>query len=53
METPAVLIDPKYPCNVGAAIRACSCFEVDSLDRTARESAKYERLPHEERARSE
>ncbi|PYX93125.1 MAG: hypothetical protein DMG67_05040 [Acidobacteria bacterium] len=27
MEAPAVIIiDPKYPHNVGAAIRACACF---------------------------
>ena len=26
-----VLIDPKYSDNVGATIRACSCFGVESL----------------------
>lgn len=26
-----ILIDPKYSHNVGAAIRACSCFGVDAL----------------------
>lgn len=52
METPAiVLIDPKYPHNVGAAIRACSCFEVKSLVWTGQrvDPAKYVRLPREER----
>jgi tRNA(Leu) C34 or U34 (ribose-2'-O)-methylase TrmL len=52
METPAiVLIDAKYPHNVGAAIRACSCFEVKSLVWTGQRvnPAKYERLPREER----
>jgi tRNA(Leu) C34 or U34 (ribose-2'-O)-methylase TrmL len=52
MEAPAiVLIDPKYPHNVGAAIRACSCFEVNSLlwTGTRVNPAKYERLPREER----
>ena len=52
METPAVvIIDPKYPHNVAAAIRACACFEVKSLvwtgDRV--DPAKYRRLPREER----
>jgi tRNA(Leu) C34 or U34 (ribose-2'-O)-methylase TrmL len=52
METPAIiLIDPKYPHNVGAAIRACSCFEVHSLIWTGTRvnPSKYERLPREER----
>lgn len=52
MDAPAiVLIDPKYPHNVGAAIRACSCFEVNSLVWTGQRvnPAKYERLPREER----
>jgi len=52
METPAVvLLDPKYPHNVGAAIRACSCFDVNSLIWTGERvnPAKYERLPREER----
>jgi len=32
MEAPAiVIIDPKYPHNVGAAICACACFSVKSL----------------------
>jgi tRNA(Leu) C34 or U34 (ribose-2'-O)-methylase TrmL len=52
METPAVvLIDPKYPHNVGATIRACSCFDIKSLVWTGERvnPAKYERLPREER----
>jgi len=52
METPAViLIDPKYPHNVGGTIRACSCFDIKSLVWTGERvnPAKYERLPREER----
>jgi tRNA(Leu) C34 or U34 (ribose-2'-O)-methylase TrmL len=46
-----VLIDPKYPHNVGAAIRACSCFGVDALVWTGSriQISQYERLPREER----
>lgn len=46
-----VLIDPKFPHNVGATIRACSCFGVESLVWTGSriELSKYERLPREER----
>ena len=52
MEVPAVvIIDPKYPHNVAAAIRACACFEVKSLIWTGERvnPAKYSRLPREER----
>jgi tRNA(Leu) C34 or U34 (ribose-2'-O)-methylase TrmL len=52
LKSPAiVLIDPKYPHNVGAAIRACSCFAVDSLVWTGERvnPSKYSRLPREER----
>jgi hypothetical protein len=52
LQSPAViLIDPKYPHNVGAAIRACSCFDVKSLVWTGDRvnPAKCERLPREER----
>ena len=52
MRTPGVvLIDPKFPHNVGATIRACSCFGVESLVWTGSriELSKYERLPREER----
>lgn len=46
-----VLIDPKFPHNVGATIRACSCFGVESLVWTGAriELSKYQRLPREER----
>jgi tRNA(Leu) C34 or U34 (ribose-2'-O)-methylase TrmL len=46
-----VLIDPKFPHNVGATIRACSCFGVESFVWTGSriEFSKYERLPREER----
>jgi tRNA(Leu) C34 or U34 (ribose-2'-O)-methylase TrmL len=52
MKTPAVvLVNPKYPHNVAAAIRACSCFGVSSLQWTGTRvsPAEYERLPREER----
>jgi tRNA(Leu) C34 or U34 (ribose-2'-O)-methylase TrmL len=52
MEAPAiVIIDPKYPHNVAAAIRACACFSVKSLIWTGERvnPAKYSRLPREER----
>ena len=52
MDLPAVIIiDPKYPHNVAAAIRACACFEVKSLVWTGErvDPAKYRRLPREER----
>jgi tRNA(Leu) C34 or U34 (ribose-2'-O)-methylase TrmL len=50
---PAVcLINPKYSANVGAALRACSCFDVKQLwwtgDRVQM-PGKGERLPREER----
>jgi tRNA(Leu) C34 or U34 (ribose-2'-O)-methylase TrmL len=46
-----VLINPKFPHNVGATIRACSCFGVESLVWTGSriELSRYERLPREER----
>ena len=46
-----VLIDPKFPHNVGATVRACSCFGVGWLVWTGSriELARYERLPREER----
>ena len=46
-----VLIDPKFSHNVGATIRACSCFGIESLVWTESriELSKYERLPREER----
>lgn len=51
-KTPGIiLIDPKYPHNVGATIRACSCFGVQSLAWTGSriDVSKYSRLPREER----
>jgi tRNA(Leu) C34 or U34 (ribose-2'-O)-methylase TrmL len=52
--TPAVaLIDPKYPHNVGAALRACSCWGVPQLwwtgDRVRLDVPRGQRLPREER----
>ena len=46
-----VLIDPKFPHNVGATIRACSCFGVQSFVWTGSriDVSKYDRLPREER----
>jgi tRNA(Leu) C34 or U34 (ribose-2'-O)-methylase TrmL len=51
---PAVaLIDPKYPHNVGAALRACSCWGVGQLWWTGRrvtlDARRGQRLPREER----
>src|SRR6478672_9389859 len=51
---PAVaLIDPKYPHNVGAALRACSCWGIGQLwwtgDRVSLDVPRGERLPREER----
>lgn len=52
--TPAVaLVNPKYSHNVGAAVRAASCFGVKQLwwsgNRVTLDVAKGERLPREER----
>jgi tRNA G18 (ribose-2'-O)-methylase SpoU len=52
--TPAVILDRvKYPHNLAAAIRACSCFGVDALLWTGQRFtfADGERLPREERMR--
>jgi tRNA(Leu) C34 or U34 (ribose-2'-O)-methylase TrmL len=52
MATPGiVLVNPKYPHNVAATIRACSCFGVKSLFWTGSrvDPSQYERLPREER----
>ena len=51
---PAVaLIDPKYPHNVGAALRACACWGAPQLWWTGRrvtlDVARGQRLPREER----
>lgn len=52
--TPAVLLyDPRYPHNVGAAVRACSCFGLKQVWLTGRRVADKviasKRLPREER----
>ena len=48
-----VLVDPKFPHNVGGALRACSCWGVGQLwwsgDRVTLDVPKGERLPREER----
>jgi tRNA C32,U32 (ribose-2'-O)-methylase TrmJ len=48
-----ILIDPKYAHNVGAALRACSCFGLRQLwwtgARVRLDPVKGERLPREER----
>jgi len=54
--TPAVaLVDPKFPHNVGAAVRAASCYGVRQVwfsgDRVQFDGAKRHRLPREERMR--
>ena len=53
---PAVaLVDPKFPHNVGAAVRAASCYGVRQVwfsgDRVQLDGAKRQRLPREERMR--
>jgi tRNA(Leu) C34 or U34 (ribose-2'-O)-methylase TrmL len=52
--TPAIaLCNPKFPHNVGAAVRAASCFNVGQVwwsgDRVSLDPKKGERLPREER----
>ena len=52
--TPAVImLDPKFPVNVGAAVRACSCFGVKQLwvtgERILHRVEGMSRLPREER----
>lgn len=46
-----VLVNPKYPHNVAAAIRACSCFGLETLLWTGSrvDPTEYSRLPREER----
>src|SRR5687767_883414 len=55
-QVPAVvLINPKYAHNVGAAVRAASCYGVSQVyftgDRVATEIQARKRLPREERMR--
>ena len=49
------LVDPKFPHNVGAAVRAASCYGVRQVwfsgDRVRLDGAKRQRLPREERMR--
>jgi len=54
--TPAVgLVDPKFPHNVGAAVRAASCYGIGQVwfsgDRVRLDASKGYRLPREERMR--
>jgi tRNA(Leu) C34 or U34 (ribose-2'-O)-methylase TrmL len=48
-----VMLDPRYPHNVGAAVRACSCFGTKQVwltgKRVAEEVWDAKRLPREER----
>jgi hypothetical protein len=53
---PAIaLVDPKFPHNVGAAVRAASCYGIGQVwfsgDRVQLVSEKRFRLPREERMR--
>lgn len=55
-EVPAVaLYNPKYPHNVGAAVRAASCYGIRQVwftgDRVRVDGTKANRLPREERMR--
>ena len=55
--TSVILMNPKYPHNVGAALRACAAFGADRLlvtgDRAHWEvTGKGQRLPREERMRA-
>lgn len=55
-QTPAVgLIDPKFPHNVGAAVRAASCYGIRQVwfsgERVRLDARKGYRLPREERMR--
>lgn len=49
--TSVVLINPRFPHNVAATIRACSCFGVSQLWWTGSrvDPSQYDRLPREER----
>ncbi len=55
MSAGVLLVDPKYPFNVGGAQRACAIFGADSLawtgDRVPYDAAGKYRLPREERLR--
>ena len=54
--TPAIgLVDPKFPHNVGAAVRAASCYGIGQVwfsgDRVRLNASRKYRLPREERMR--
>lgn len=53
MDARIVLIDPKYPHNIGAAIRAASCFGASQViwsgERSKKEIEAAKRIPREER----
>jgi tRNA(Leu) C34 or U34 (ribose-2'-O)-methylase TrmL len=54
--TSVILMNPKYPHNVGAALRACAAFGTDQLYVTGNRAqwevtGKGQRLPREERMR--
>lgn len=56
LDAPAVvLINPKYPHNVGAALRAAACFNIPRLwvsgERVLQEVDALKRIPREERLR--
>src|SRR6202451_2034474 len=55
--TAVILMNPKYPHNVGAALRACAAFGTDQLYVTGNRAqwevtGKGQRLPREERMRA-
>lgn len=55
-ETPAIYLhNPKYPHNLGQAIRACSCFDVGQVwwsgRRVVQKLEGLDRIPREERMR--
>lgn len=55
MTAAVLLIDPKYPHNVGQSVRACAAYGVSRLlftgDRLKKEMRDLKRLPREERLR--
>ena len=55
MSAAILLIDPKYPHNVGQSVRACAAYGVQDLyftgDRMSSAMKELKRLPREERLR--
>ena len=56
LRPPAIILcDPKYPHNVGAVLRVCSCFQIPHLlwtgSRVTMDVTEGQRLPREERLR--